>query len=583
MNIERTIPESWESVNIEEVTIPPLKTNKKKEDPSGQFLYVDINSINNQIQRIEEPKSYTWMDAPSRAQQILKTGDTVFSTVRPYLKNIAIVDERLNNQIASTGFCVVRPIQIHPKYIYYFLTTNSFIQKVNRLAKGTSYPAVTNQVIYDQELPLPPLNEQHRIVAKIEELFSELDNGIANLQLAQQQLKVYRQSLLKAAFEGKLTEEWRKQHNPEPAEKLLERIKAERQARYEREVEEWKAAVKEWEEGGKEGKKPLKPRKLKPHLSLNKDELALCSEITTDWLLQKVGNICEVKGGKRLPKGAKYADGKTAHPYLRVTDFGNFTIDKQDLKFISESTHKKIERYTIQKDDTYISIAGTIGVTGVIQDDLDGANLTENAAKLTNQVFLNNRYMAYFLGSQFAQNQIRLKTKATSQPKLALYRIEEIVIPVPTLNEQAEIVNEIEAQLSRIENASSSIEKDLKKAELTKQSVLKKAFEGKLVAQDPRDEPASVLLERIKEQKAKYLSEQKKLKKTRKKKEHKMAKKLSVEEVLKAAKKPMEAKLVWKESEHQDDIEKFYAALKALGDKLIETKTEDGAELSLKQ
>lgn len=144
------------------------------------------------------------------------------------------------------------------------------------------------------KIPLPPLNEQHRIVDKIEELFSELDHGVANLKLAQRQLKVYRQALLKHAFEGKLTEQWRQENNPEPAEQLLERIQAERQSRYEQEVKDWKAAVKDWEKGGKKGKKPGKPRENTGiEKSIDNDSLIL-DVIPKNWMICKLGNIFEV-------------------------------------------------------------------------------------------------------------------------------------------------------------------------------------------------------------------------------------------------------------------------------------------------
>ncbi len=158
------------------------------------------------------------------------------------------------------------------------------------------------------------------------------------------------------------------------------------------------------------------------------------------WPIVKLGNLVDVKGGKRLPKGDTYHNSETKHPYIRVTDFINGSVNVQGLKYITEETHNKIQRYTISKDDVYISIAGSIGIVGKIPSSLDGANLTENAAKLVikDGQLLDQNFLIWFLTTQ-GQDQIQSKKKATSQPKLALFRIEEIELPLPPLKEQKRI------------------------------------------------------------------------------------------------------------------------------------------------
>ena len=160
------------------------------------------------------------------------------------------------------------------------------------------------------------------------------------------------------------------------------------------------------------------------------------------WDKVAIGELCNVKGGKRLPKGTTYADGPTEHPYLRVVDFQNGAIDQSNLKFISAQTHEKISRYVITSNDVYISIAGTIGVVGIVPEELSGSNLTENAAKLVikNTEELDKRFLARFL-STAGQTIIDRKKVVTSQPKLALFRIEEVKIPLPPLSEQKRIAD----------------------------------------------------------------------------------------------------------------------------------------------
>ncbi len=157
----------------------------------------------------------------------------------------------------------------------------------------------------------------------------------------------------------------------------------------------------------------------------------------------KIFDICEVKGGKRLPKGELLFEEKTEHPYIRIVDFKDGGIDQRNLKYLSDSIFDKIKRYIISKDDIYISIAGTIGMVGLIPEKLDSANLTENAAKLVikNKKVVTKEFVYYFLNSNLGQTQIKDLTVKTSQPKLALNKIESIKLFLPSLEEQNNIVD----------------------------------------------------------------------------------------------------------------------------------------------
>ena len=195
------LPKGWVWAKLSDISLPVERVNSKYENAAEKFKYIDIESINNNLQNIKASKDYTWDTAPSRAQQKIETNDILFATVRPYLKNIAVVTPEYNGQIASSGFCIIRPYLVSHKYIFYYVSSESFVKSVNKLAKGTSYPAVTNRIILDQEIPLPPLEEQHRIVSKIEELFSGLDISQGQLQSALKQLEAYKQSILKYTFQ----------------------------------------------------------------------------------------------------------------------------------------------------------------------------------------------------------------------------------------------------------------------------------------------------------------------------------------------------------------------------------------------
>src|SRR5690606_11400698 len=144
--------------------------------------------------------------------------------------------------------------------------------------------------------------------------------------------------------------------------------------------------------------------------------------LPVEWLSLPIEKVAEVKGGKRLPKGKTFSSEKTKHPYIRVTDMGNGSVDLSDLRYIDEETYQHISNYIISIDDLYISIAGTIGLVGSIPDCLDGANLTENAAKICNLQGIERPYLKYVLNSQIAIDQFDDKVTSSGQPKLALFR-----------------------------------------------------------------------------------------------------------------------------------------------------------------
>ena len=196
-----------------------------------------------------------------------------------------------------------------------------------------------------------------------------------------------------------------------------------------------------------------------------------------------IESLAEVKGGKRLPQGEKLSDEETEYPYIRVADFTDKgTIDLSDIKYISKEIYDQIKRYVISKDDLYISIAGTIGKSGIVPPELDGANLTENAAKLVikdkKQLDLNYLYL-FTLTSDFSA-QAGLATKTVAQPKLALTRLSKIEIPMCSSEEQKSLVSTIEALRNRIHDAEAVLLRKLDDLKCLKASILDSAFKGDL-------------------------------------------------------------------------------------------------------
>lgn len=196
-----------------------------------------------------------------------------------------------------------------------------------------------------------------------------------------------------------------------------------------------------------------------------------------------IESLAEVKGGKRLPKGENLSNEVTEHPYIRVADFTDKgTIDLSDIKYISKEIHEQIKRYVISKNDLYISIAGTIGKTGFVPPELDGANLTENAAKLVikdkQQLDLSYLYL-FTLTSDFSA-QAGLATKTVAQPKLALTRLSKIEIPMCSSEEQKALVSKVEALKGKIHDAEVVLLGKIEDLKNLKASILDSAFKGEL-------------------------------------------------------------------------------------------------------
>lgn len=173
----------------------------------------------------------------------------------------------------------------------------------------------------------------------------------------------------------------------------------------------------------------------------------------------KLSSVCSVKGGKRIPKGLGYVDTPTSHPYIRVSDFSDGTIDESNLVYITDDVFDKIKSYTISSDDVYISIAGSIGVVGTIPMTLNGANLTENAAKLIiDPTKTTKEYLSSILKSESVQEQIANATNRVGVPKLALHRIENILVRIPSMEEQNAAVAHILKIKKNIDAAKNVVE-----------------------------------------------------------------------------------------------------------------------------
>lgn len=205
--VSEELPEGWITAHLADV-VQQVPNAKPEDEPRREFGYVDISSICNSTYRVVDSKRFKGSEAPSRARRPIRAGDVLFSNVRTYLRNIAVVPEGLDVHLCSTGFTVLRPSgAVDPRYLFRYVLTDDFIDRVTPQQTGTHYPATSDRVVMSEWLPLPPLAEQKRIVAKVEELLAQVSAARERLARVPAILKRFRQAVLAAACEGRLTNE----------------------------------------------------------------------------------------------------------------------------------------------------------------------------------------------------------------------------------------------------------------------------------------------------------------------------------------------------------------------------------------
>ena len=418
-------------------------------------------------------------------------GDVLFAKITPSMENGKVaVAKGLTNHCGcgSTEFHVLRPQQgVSGDFLLFFLLQDAFRREARTNMAGTAGQLrVPAGFLEGAEFILPPLPEQRRIVAEIEKHFTRLDASVAALKRVQANLKRYRASVLKAACEGKLVPTEAEladaeSRDYEPADRLLERILAERRARWESQ-EKRRGKYKE----------PAAP------------DTSNLPNLPDGWVwatVEQIGRIGEqpVLTGP-FGTNLKATDfTKTGIPVLTIGCLTTTGVSLDKAVFVSKEKAEELSRYALREGDLLFSRMATVGRAGLVEAAT--ANCLFNyhimRLRLAEGAILPRFFMEYVQGASEVSQYVRRVNHGATRDGINTVQLLNMSVAIPPLVEQHRIVAEVERLLSVIQQTEAAVEANLTRAGRLRQSILKQAFSGKLVPQDPTDEPASVLLERI--------------------------------------------------------------------------------------
>ncbi|TCP17615.1 type I restriction enzyme S subunit [Nicoletella semolina] len=430
------IPESWEIEKLGNIIF-----NLGQKTPNERFFYIDVGLINNKIHKLNSLENILEPDqAPSRARKIVQKNSILYSTVRPYLQNICILEQDFQYEpIASTAFAVMNVFtNFYHKYLFYYLLSPVFTEFVNQEMVGVAYPAINDDKLYNLPIAIPPLNEQKRIVAKIEALLPYIEQYAEKEEkltaLHQQFPEQLKKSILQAAIQGKLTEQ---DPNDEPASRLIERIKAEKL----RLIAE------------KKRKKPKVESEIilrdnLPYEIINGEERCIADEIPFDipenWGWVRLENIIlfNIGGGTPSKNISEYWNGEI--PWASVKDLDKDSIYLNNTSdFISDLGLENSSSNIIPKNNIILCTRmglGKIAINNIdvsINQDLRGIILSNDVDKL---------FFVYFFKT------LNLQGQGLTVKGLPVEELNKIYFPLPPLNEQKRIVEKIEKLFSTLQN-----------------------------------------------------------------------------------------------------------------------------------
>jgi len=586
----KEIPDDWEMATFGEVAELLRGVGYKKPDAStepetGKVPVLRANNIGyglNFEKLVYVPKHLV------KGEQFIKKGDIIIamsSGSKHLVGKAAQANEDYHGGYGA--FCAnLRTLDgINAKYVAYFYSSPNNLKRISASSKGSNINNLKREHILNAPIPIAPFEQQKRIVAKIEELFSHIDAGIEALNKAKQLLKQYRQSVLKAAVTGELTKEWREQNKDklEPASQLLERIQRNRESEYEEAFENWKAEVKCWEINGKVGRKPARPKKNK----ITELQKINDSEIPENWVFAPLSAAAKIDIGFAFKSKEFEEEGISL---LRGDNIEPGSLRWKNRKCWPEAKLPGFEHLFIEEGDVILAmdrpvISSGLKIAIAKKEDLP-ALLVQRVARIFSEASSCSKYIYYVLSSDDFINHCLGSQTGTQLPHISGAQIEDFCFGLPSAIEQARIVEELEKQFDAIIRLEKEIDIQLGKTEKNKQSILASAFSGDLVGCLGSDGSAKELLDNIRQQQLLHAAKEKLTNKRGStiKKGEPMAKKKIID-VLKTTETALPPEklfdLIGADGASADEIESFYIELKeTLSDKnvLVETVFDKGVK-----
>ncbi len=476
--MENEIPSSWVWTNLGTIA----DTTRRKVNPQTfpDLPFVGMEDVEANTMRILGTSPAVEMKSSAES---FSPGDVLYGRLRPYLNKVFRPDFE---GLCSSEFIPFRKSKfIESKYIQYFLNSSDFVAFASSLNAGDR-PRVDFSQLAPYRFPLSPLEEQKRIVSKIEELFSQLETGVNLLQRARDRIRHLRQAVLQSAVTGELTREWREEHQSElePASALLERIRTERRRKWEEDLRA-------------KGKDPSKVK----YEEIEGPDTSELPTLPGGWVWVSFNQIiAELKNGFFA---GRPSDQPPGIPLLRINAVRSLLVDTGERRYISENEADRGYEYYLKEGDLlftrYNGSPNLVGVCGMVRSISEKILYPDKLirVRLISDVVCPN-YLEFYFSSEMARGFVKPLIKSTAgQHGIAGTDIKNIFIPLPPLEEQYEIVSDVERHLSTIEAIGKMIGNNLRKAESVRKTILSRAFKGELIAQDPNDEPASELLKRI--------------------------------------------------------------------------------------
>ena len=483
------LPLGWVQRPLGEIAYVNPRWMKDEPKDSELVSFIPMAAVEAGSGKLDPTAARPWKEV-KKGYTRFQEGDVLFAKITPCMENgkVAVATRLAGGRGAgSTEFHVLRPIaEVQPKFFLHFLLREQLRRDARVVMKGAAGQLrVPPEFLESVDFPLPPAREQHRIVSEIEKQFTRLEAGGAALKRVQANLKRYCAAVLKAAVEGRLVpteaELARLEgRSYEAASDLLKRILADRRDRWEAKTEA-RALL------------PLKAKYKEPAAP----NIGQLPELPEGWAWASVDQLtCLITSGSR---GWAELYSEEGPLFIRAQDIKTDRLELSSVAHVRLPQGVEGARTLISRFDILVTITGAnVTKTAVVNEDLGEAYVSQHVGLVRPLVSALSGYMYYWIVCPaYGRRELVRAAYGAGKPGLNLDNLRELLIAVPPLTEQCRIVTEVERRLSVIEEVGMQIEANLKRAERLRQAILKRAFEGKLVPQDPTDEPASVLLERI--------------------------------------------------------------------------------------